>query len=274
MKQITNYILVLVILTGCSSVENQKETNNDSVASDSTKVTDIIDTLKEEEITVIKTDSSTIEITDTIEVFTGEKTEVNYQLGDIDVRLIQNKGDKSEFYCKSQLITTKNNKTIDIVKFSPEPVGGNFGVSNGFVFLNHIIFTKHGDYDGRTIVVDSNGKIYDLIGGENFLDKDNKLLFSIYESDLTGFTVFDLKSDSITLTMSEFEDRPMKIHKEYNNRYFMSCINDETEIKSIWEFEFDMQRIMQVDLTEEDINESNMLEFISQKEVNCVCENK
>lgn len=189
----------------------------------------------------------------------GNKTDKTYLLGDLKIQLNQYKSDGTEFYCKSEIIVYKNGKQLDYADFQPEPVGGNYGISSATKFNNHLIFTKHGDYDGRTLIINDKGQIFDIIGGENYLDEESELLFTIYESDLSGFAVFDLKTDSILLTMTDINERPMKFHKNFGNKYFMSCINDETDIKSIWDIEFELERIMQVDLDETDINSENEL---------------
>jgi len=203
-----------------------------------------------------------------------QKTEVSektYTLNDIIIELKQTKGDGKEFYCKSRLLIYRNNDILDSLEFTPEPVGGHYGISKPIRIDDHLIFTKHGDYDGRTIIVNDKGKIFNIIGGINFYDTDEKLLFTIYESDLGGFAVFDLKNDSTIFEMQELEHYPISIHKAYGQRYFILCNNedpDEADI-AIWEIEFDLDRIMRVDLDREQINEKNILKTWELKEVNC-----
>lgn len=197
-----------------------------------------------------------------------------YELGNIQVELTQTKSDGKNFYCKSKLITSKDNAIIDSISFNPEPVGGHYGISKPNRIESHLVFTKHGDYDGRTIFVNEQGKILNIIGGENYFDSESKLLFTIYESDLSGFAVFDLGSDSILLEMPEIEDRPISFHKDFGERYFILSSNDETDEndKSIWEIELELERIMRVDLDTSQINESNILKTWTLEDVNCECE--
>lgn len=197
-----------------------------------------------------------------------------YEIGNIQVELIQTKSDGKNFYCKSKLSTTKDNDLIDSVSFTPEPVGGYYGISKPNRIENHLVFTKHGDYDGRTILVNEQGKILNIIGGENYFDSESKLLFTIYDSDLSGFGVFDLTSDSTLLEMADIEDRPISFHKAFGERYFILSSNDETDEndKSIWEIELELERIMRVDLDTSQINESNILKTWTLEDVNCECE--
>ena len=200
-----------------------------------------------------------------------KKTQKEYFIGDLKVVLNQYKGDGTEFICKSEIIISKDGKQTDSIKFTPEPVGGNYGISKAFKFSNHLIFNKYGDYDGRTLIINSKGEIYNIIGGENYLDTVSKILFSIYDSDLSGFAAFDLKTDSILKVIEEMESRPRSIHKNVENKYFISCVNDETSDSSIWEIDFGLARIKQIDLTTQIINANNELMKLPYDNVDCEC---
>jgi hypothetical protein len=53
---------------------------------------------------------------------------------------------------------------------------------------------KRGDYDGRLYLINTKGKVFNFPGGEYFISKDKKLLFSISESDCSGIDIIDLKT--------------------------------------------------------------------------------
>ena len=197
-----------------------------------------------------------------------------YKIGNIQVELTQTQSDGKNFNCKSKILTSIGKDLIDSISFTPEPVGGHYGISKPNRIERHLVFTKHGDYDGRTILVNEQGKILSIIGGENYLDSETQLLFTIYDSDLSGFAVFDLNSDSVLLEMLEIEDRPISFHRAFGERYFILSSNDETDEsdKAIWEIEFELERIMQVDLDTSQINESNILKTWTLEDVNCECE--
>lgn len=199
-----------------------------------------------------------------------------YKIEAITVSLTQSKSDGKDFYCKAKMVIQKNKLVVDSVEFMPQPVGGDYGISKGIKLENHLIFTKHGDYDGRTLIINSSGKLFDKIGGINYYDSTSSLLFSIYESDLSGFSIFDLETDSTIFEMEEIEDQPYSIHKDFGNRYFIYCYNrnedpGEPEI-IVWEIELELDRIMQVDLDTTQINESNILTKLGGEDVFCVCE--
>ncbi len=197
-----------------------------------------------------------------------------YNLKDIDITLTQIKNYNSQDGCKSKLVISKGNNLIDSLIFTSEAVGGYYGTSTPKRIENHLVFTKHGDYDGRTIIVNDQGQVFNIIGGENFIDSDSKMLFTIYGSDLNGFAVFNLKSDSIIMEMSEIEDRPFSFHKAFGERYFILGSNDETPMNdtSIWEIELEMERIIKTDLDTNEINDINILQSLELEDVNCECE--
>ncbi len=261
--EMTKNIIILTLLFLTFSCKESKKVDNPKPEKQS-------DISKTEQIKPIQ--KSETKPHSLIKETSGKKTQKEYLLGNIKIQLNQYKSDGTEFYCKSEIIIYKNEEQLNYISFSPEPVGGNYGISSASKFNNHLIFTKHGDYDGRTLIINDKGKIYNIVGGENYLDEKSKLLFTIYHSDLSGFAVFDLKTDSTLLTMEDIDERPMVFHKNFGNRYFISCINDGTNSKSVWEIEIDLERIMQVELNDTDINSENELKNISDTDVNCVCE--
>jgi len=157
--------------------------------------------------------------------------------------------------------------------FTLDPVGGDYGISKATKFNKHLIFTRHGDYDGGTIIINNKGQIYDMIGGINYLDTEAELLFTSYESDMGSFAVFDLKMDSTILEMHGIEERPWSFHKALEGRYFMTCVDDRTDKQSVWELDLDLGKKTKVELTDSEINSKNVLKKISDEEyIDCVCE--
>jgi hypothetical protein len=191
-----------------------------------------------------------------------------FKLKDIEIILRQELPSENNpmFSCHSSIYIIKSSKKVDSLKFREiEAVGGYYGFRNAQKIENHFMVTKHGDYDGRTIIINQNGKIFNLIGGQPFLDKEQNFVFSIFDSDLSGFSIFDLNNDSLLLAIEDFEERPKSFHRAFNNRYFITFYNDETYHESIWEFEPELERIMQVDLDSTQINNSNELPSLTIK---------
>jgi len=81
-----------------------------------------------------------------------------------------------------------------------EPVGFSFGA---FVPKNqpdgYVAVVKEGDYDGRLLLIDREGKVVDLEGGFYFVTADKNFLVSEYSSDSPGFSVVDLVGSKVIL---------------------------------------------------------------------------
>lgn len=258
------------ICPDCSGIENTVGINEAEYSFENDKLIQI-----EKNSNSIITEKSKVEHTSLIEKPTPKISKKTYELGEIQVELTQAKSNGNDYYCKSKLVTLKDNEQIDSIVFISEPVGGNYGISKPKKIGNHLVFTKHGDYDGRTILINEEGNIFNIIGGENYYDKEMELLFTIYESDFSGFAVFNLYNDSRLMNMPEIEDRPISFHKDFNERYFILCENEgvgESD-KSVWEIEFELDRIMQVELDTNQINKSNILKTWKVEDVKCKCEN-
>ncbi len=67
------------------------------------------------------------------------------------------------------------------------------------------------------------------------------------------------------------ESRPRSFYKNAENKCFILCVNDETSDSSIWEIDFGLARINQVDLTKQIINTNNELTELPYDNVNCEC---
>jgi hypothetical protein len=195
-----------------------------------------------------------------------------YSLNNINVTLIQKRYKNFSEFCNSTIVIMKDSKLIDSLNINSEPVGGGYGVSIPKAINKHLIFTKEGDYDGRTIIINNKGKVSNIIGGENYYDSENELLFTIHQSDLSGLAVFDLKADSLLIEMPGMENTPYSIHKAFENRYFFSCYDPETSATVYFEIKVQEKRIMQVDLDSNQINKQNMLPMWATEYVNCICE--
>jgi len=260
----TKIILLLIIFLTFSCKENK---NVDKVKLESQSEISKLEATQTDQKVQSKPDPL-------IEKAKVKKTQKEYFLDDIKVLLIQYKSDGTEFFCKAEIIVSKDGNQLNYKKITLDPVGGSYGISKPTKFHNHLIFSRHGDYDGGTLVINNKGQIYNLIGGEHYLDTESKLLFTSYESDVGGCAVFDLKTNSTLLKMYDIEDRPWSFHKEFKDRYFMTCVNDNNDERSIWELELDRGTIKKVDLNDSEINSKNVLKKISNENevVDCVCE--
>lgn len=147
----------------------------------------------------------------------------------IQVKLINNNTyEQNSSYCRIWLTVKNGEKIIDKLFFNDcEALGGCSGIyiSSDQTIKDYLILSKFGDYDGQVLIIDSSGKIQSFFGGKYYLSVDNKFLFSTYDSDLAGLTVFDFSknkvlfsSDSIATYLADFYF--------YNNQYFATVSED------------------------------------------------
>jgi len=206
---------------------------------------------------------------------TTKVTTIERQINDVKIIVKQIKSlveSPNVPLCKAEILVSNNNKLLDSLKFDAiEALGGCYGfIVYSQLIDNHLIISKYGDYDGRTIVINENGRMVSIVGGNVYYDEESSLLFSIYDSDLSGFSIYDLNSDMLLLEMEDMSARPIGFYKN-NNSFYIQTIDDETEELAIWEVKLDLQRILKVDIELESIRDMILpgLTDYSKIEINC-----
>lgn len=206
---------------------------------------------------------------------TTKVTTIERQINDVKIIVKQIKSlveSPNVPLCKAEILVSNSNKLLDSLKFDAiEALGGCYGfIVYSQLIDNHLIISKYGDYDGRTIVINENGRMVSIVGGNVYYDEESSLLFSIYDSDLSGFSIYDLKSDMLLLEMEDMSARPIGFYKN-NNSFYIQTIDDETEELAIWEVKLDLQRILKVDIELESIRDMILpgLTDYSKIEINC-----
>jgi len=131
----------------------------------------------------------------------------------IEIRQVRNKSGYEPFSCRAWITITNNGKPKYQKYFKAiDAVGSCYGI---FIPLSqprndYFILSKLGDYDGRIFIIDSKGNVTESLGGQFYVSKDKRYLFSDYYSDESGLTVFDfdtgqtLFSETITPTLFEW----------------------------------------------------------------------
>lgn len=137
------------------------------------------------------------------------------------------------FLCRSWLIIKKNDKVLKQKYYDIEPVGGCSGlyISNTQPLKNLFIASKFGDYEGQTLLIDTTGKITELSGGSFSISQDGNYLFTIWDSDLSGITIYDLKNNKIILEKeSAGEERFYEFYFQ-EGKYYIS-LDEESKSKT------------------------------------------
>ncbi len=199
--------------------------------------------------------------------------EIIKTIGKINVKVFQYKSKISSPnipQCKAVIRIFDNNNLIDSIEFSNiDAVGGYYGLLiYPELINNHVVISKYGDYDGRTIIINDKGQKFITIGGYSFLDISEELLFSIYDSDLSGFSVFNFNTDKEIFKMVDMGDRPQKFYKK-NSKYYFLSVNDETGQKIIYEINLKKHKILKGNIN---VNNDYLLKEMADYEkikINC-----
>lgn len=190
-----------------------------------------------------------------VESFDKDGYKITRTIKNIDgvkVIISQNKSlSHTDPLCTANIRIFKNNKQIDSLIISDDQfdaVGDKYGLLvYEEMIKNHVIISKFGSYDGKTIIINSKGKKFITIGGICFLDKKNGLLFSIYHSDLSGFSVFDLNTDKELYSITLDPDRARKFYL-LDNRYFVTTDQNDSNPEKIWEIVLNTKKLIETNI--------------------------
>ncbi|GAA3652972.1 SH3 domain-containing protein [Flavivirga jejuensis] len=153
-------------------------------------------------------------------------------IGKTTIKLLQIQNPK--YYCDAYVEIT-NLKTKELKYKQIDALGSSAGVAFlENVIPNHILIVKHGDYDGRTIIVSESGKITEIPGGSVSKLINNKYLINLAECDLgyCGLSIYDIDKEKIVFNYdSEFEIYEIKnkivLDLDFENGKDYSVINFE-----------------------------------------------
>lgn len=153
-------------------------------------------------------------------------------LGQVQIIIIMThpkRNSSANFLCRSWLTIKKNNKVLKQEYYDIEPVGGCSGLYKPTKQLckNYFIFSKFGDYQGETLLIDTTGKLTILQGGSFSISKDSNFLFTIYDSDISGITVYDLKNKKEIFTKESEDEAEYQEFYFQDNKYYVSTFNEE-----------------------------------------------
>ncbi|MEO8150195.1 MAG: hypothetical protein ABI723_21355 [Bacteroidia bacterium] len=215
----------------------------------------------------------------------------NFSLNAYSIKLIKvfNKGDENEnaFYCRAWLKVLLKDSLIDSIYFdNMVPGKGCSGIytDNEQPLLNYFLLVKYGNYDGRTIIIDSKGKIHNIIGGKYFLTRDKRYLFSIYESDLSGISIYDFKTNKSIYTNDSLTTKLNQWYFQEGRCFSLDQEGDEEEVETenpnfsamffqIRYFDFTKKQMKTDKLNFENLREENAIELLPafKRAPDCLC---
>lgn len=149
--------------------------------------------------------------------------------------------------CRIWLFVKKDSVRTDQLYYNDcEALGGCSGifVAGGQPSEKHFILSKFGDYNGQLLMIDTNGKIRTYAGGRYYLSHDKRYLFSFYDSDQPGATVFDLKGDRLLYTSDSLQKHLMGMYRN-GKTYFATLAGEREEEKvSVVVFDFKTRKFI------------------------------
>ena len=92
---------------------------------------------------------------------------------------------------------------------------------------------------------------------ENVIASDKYVQFELYKPGPFDLVMTSRQGDSTILKISDLDCRPTDFFKD-GSRYFFTCIDNDNE-KTIWEIEEDLERVMQLDLRGNDLEDLEKL---------------
>jgi hypothetical protein len=171
----------------------------------------------------------------------------------------------AQFLCRSWLTIKKNGKILEQKFYDIEPLGGCSGLyAPAEQPLKDIfVISKFGDYEGETLIIDTTGKATTISGGSFFVSPDSKFLFSIWDSDVSGVSVYNLTTKNIILEKeSETESRFAEIYFQ-DGKYYTTFDEQMDEKEIICQFDFKTKKIISINKSASFLKKQNKLKIFN-----------
>lgn len=132
----------------------------------------------------------------------------SFSVGKLVVRLANIKAREKQnvsFWCRASLAVTYNSDTV-FSRFYADvhPAGGCAGFyMQPAVHGSYIFISKFGDYRGRTIAIDTTGKVLDIRGGITYYNPLIDWIVTEHNSDIGGLTVYNTKMGKLVFDSEE-----------------------------------------------------------------------
>jgi hypothetical protein len=133
----------------------------------------------------------------------------------IEIRNFKDVKNFAAYTCKGEVEVFHNTQSLSKAAFEKITQEGAYGLFlHHNVLPNHVIITKHGDFDDKTIIINKKGNIFTLNGSTIFIDSIQHLVFVLNFTEKGEITVFDLLSDEKIAHFENYEQMPERVFKD------------------------------------------------------------
>lgn len=132
----------------------------------------------------------------------------SFNFGRVTIRLANIKARERQsvsFWCRGVVAVTYNSDTIFSRYYADiDAAGGCSGIymqpimRGGYMFIS-----KFGDYNGRTLAMDTTGKVLDMRGGITYYNPLIDWIIAEHNSDIGGLSVFNTKTGKLVFDSEE-----------------------------------------------------------------------
>jgi len=176
-----------------------------------------------------------------------------YDFKDMKISITQKKPGSNQYYaCDSWIKIMRNDSVLysrEFLKMDLE--GAGLFVPKVQPLDDYFFIIKHGDYEGIQIIIDANGKVKEIPGGQYFFSTDKKYMFVLQEVDGTlPFRVMDLSTMHFVFHSHKDEYGMDSKYVDYVNAEFYRKGNDiyvslidRNEAKTLYKYNFAKNRL-------------------------------
>lgn len=166
----------------------------------------------------------------------------------IEIRNFKDVKNFAAFTCKGEVEVFHNNQSLSKTAFEKITQEGAYGLFlHHNVLPNHVIITKHGDFDDKTIIINKKGYIFTLNGSNIFIDSLQHLVFVLNFTEKGEITIFDLLSDEKIAHFENLEQIPERIFKDRGN-YWVQFGNFNNSKKTYYRIQMSTQLLTKMKL--------------------------
>ncbi len=181
------------------------------------------------------------------------------------------------FGCRAWLSITNGSQTVYHEYFEAiEALGGWAGLFLPEVqpLVNYFFISKYGDYAGRVIILDTDGNLSMIPGGDFSISDDSRYLFTSNFTDIGGITVYDLVKNEVLFTVEggyvlSWYYQDGKYYALFNDMNYLPGIEAEVNIAV---FNLTTRKFENAEIEKSQLKQDNALSlFGPDNECKCNC---